>query len=166
MFDRYYMPQEYLAGLAPLTLCPLREIVINITLKFHNVPREDSWKLYTIPYCLELYRQMDDATRKEDRKRKSGAGASLKNKCPDRRQGQKSPPSRHGTDKSALSIIDLDPDILGGTLQKDPQYCPDCHKRVSDIEFDNGPDDVLIIRMLPCGHIRRYGELEDLNELP
>lgn len=71
MYDRLYLPQDYLAGLPPCVLWARCDIVMSISLQLLATPPNESWRLNAIPHCLEVYREMDNFTRSHDRNRKA-----------------------------------------------------------------------------------------------
>ena len=145
MFDRLYLPQRYFAGLAPLVLWPRRAIVWSLAAKFLEMSKEESWRLFSIPYCLQTYAEMDDYTRRYDRKRKRPTGREVQREKPE----EIVKPSRS-------VATEVDPVWLKRLFDKEKgrgrRPCPDCGQHVKDIEvIEDSNTFEQLVKLLPCG---------------
>lgn len=145
MFDRLYLPQDYLAELAPLVLWPRMAIVWPLTAKFLEICEEESWRFNAIPFCLKVYAEMDDETRLHDRRRKRHKGREVQFEKP---EDLIQPSSAAATEADLERLREL----FHRQKESGPLSCPKCDRNVENIDFTNDPESgEQRVKLTPCG---------------
>jgi hypothetical protein len=153
MYDRLYLPQDYLAGLPPYVLWPRRDIVMPLSLQLLATPPNESWRLNAISHCLMTYGEMDDFTRHHDRERKAReklnkqGGVVVGN-------SKGSPPREEPTATVPDTPLDLGKlkDLLDRELASGAIPCSKCGEYIKGYEVvEAGGAAQATVRLQPCG---------------
>lgn len=151
-FDRLYLPQAHVANLPPYLLWPRRNVVIDPSLMLLDTPTDEAWRLNAIPWNLEAFAELDDATRRADLERRGG--------------WQRQAPAVGGHEKGEASDewFDMQPEHTDDSAPIDPDVlkrvfarfrglpCPKCDEQVQDLDVSVGTAlQNVIVELSPCG---------------
>jgi hypothetical protein len=155
VFDRLYLPQGHVADLPPCLLWPRGDIVMPVSLMLLDTPADEAWRLGAIPWNLEAFADMDDATRRYDLERRGG------------RQRQAPTVGNDESGRSSGDWLEMQPapaddcahiDVIAlkqgfaKLARAGSVPCPKCGEQVQDV--DSPGDDLLqaaVLRLSPCG---------------
>ena len=149
MFDRMYLPQDYLAGLPAYLLWPREDIIIPLTLRFLTSSPEESGRLYMIPHCLKSFTEMDDFIKDRDRRR-HGLGGKLMSQENAPEQGIEDVPR------------EVDVEVLNELLSRLADLkCPQCGKTGKGEALRDPPRTGKAILKLSCGCVIQISDYLD-----